>query len=64
MKMKKLYYRGTHEYSFRTGQWALVIGTIFKERLCFLIEFPDGQLDYTPVIDIANYELKEEDENI
>ena len=52
------------QYSFRSGEWAEVLGTTFKERLCFLIQYSDGTLDYTPVIDIENYELKEEqDEN-
>lgn len=59
--MKKLYYKGTHQYSFRTGEWARVIGTIFKDRLCFVLEYSDGTLDYTPVIDKQNYELKEEE---
>lgn len=58
--MRKLFYRGIHQYSFRSGECAEVLGTTFKERLCFLIQYSDGTLDYTPVIDIENYELKEE----
>lgn len=52
--MRKLFYRGIHQYSFRSGEWAEVLGTTFKERLCFLIQYSDGTLDYTPVIDIEN----------
>lgn len=59
--MKKLYYKGTHPYSFRTGEWARVIGTIFKDRVCFVLEYYDGALDYAAVIDTKNYELKEEE---
>lgn len=61
--MKKLFYKGTHQYSFRTGEWAEVIGVVFKERLCFIVQFRDGVMDYKPVIDTENYELKEIYEN-
>lgn len=53
-RMKKLFYRGIHQYSFRSGEWAAVIGTVFKERLCFLIQFADCTIYYSPVIDIEN----------
>lgn len=65
--MKKLYYRGTHKYSFRSGEWGEVLGTIFESRicrLCFLVKYPDGVFDYAAIVDTKNYELKEEDENI
>lgn len=61
--MKKLFYKGTHQYSFRTGEWAEVIGVVFKESLCFIVQFRDGVIDYKPVIDTENYELKEIYEN-
>lgn len=57
--MKVLYYRGTHNYSFKSGEWARVIGTAFKNRMCFVVEYQDGTIDYTPIIDNKNYELKE-----
>ena len=34
--MKKLFYRGTHQYSFRTGEWATVVGMKFDKRPCLL----------------------------
>lgn len=58
--MKKLFYRGTHQYSFRTGEWAIVIGMSFDRRQCFIVEYPDGFRDYVAIIDVNNYELKEE----
>jgi hypothetical protein len=62
--MKKLYYRGTHRYSFRSGEWGEVLGTIYENRLCFLVRYPDGVFDYVAIVDTQNYELKEEDEDI
>lgn len=62
--MKKLYYKGTHRYSFRSGEWGEVVGTELLERLCFLVRYPDGMIDYVAIVDTQNYELKEEDENI
>lgn len=58
--MKKLFYRGTHQYSFRSGEWAEVMGMKFDRRLCFIVEYPDGVRDYVAIIDVNNYELKEE----
>ncbi|TLS99901.1 hypothetical protein [Aliarcobacter cibarius] len=60
--MKKLFYRGINPYSFRSGEWGQVIGTSFKTRWCFIVEYKDGVIDYSPMIDTANYELNEEDE--
>lgn len=57
--MGRLYYRGISPYSFRSMQWGLVIGTIYKDRWCFMIEYEDGVLDYSPMIDTKNYELVE-----
>ena len=58
--MKKLFYRGTHHYSFRSGKWAEVIGMKFDRRQCFIVEYPDGVRDYVAIIDVNNYELREE----
>lgn len=60
--MKKLYHRGTSPYSFKSMEWGLVIGTVFKDRWCFIIEYSDGKLDYSPMIDTENYDLKEVEE--
>lgn len=30
--MKKLFYRGTHQYSFRSDKWAEVLGMKFDKR--------------------------------
>lgn len=58
--------RGTHPYTFRSGEWATVRAVVqatvrvvvpFRavvpgaDRDCYLVEFPDGQTDYWPVVD-------------
>lgn len=60
--MKKLLYRGISPYSFKSMEWGLVIGTSFKNRWCFIVEYSDGKLDYSPMIDTENYELMEVEE--
>jgi hypothetical protein len=30
--MKKLFYGGTHQYSFRSGKWVEVLGMKFDKR--------------------------------
>ena len=57
--MKKLYYKGTHPYGFRYGKWGLVIGTVYTGRWCFVIQYIDGVIDYTPIVDTNNYILEE-----
>lgn len=57
--MKTLLYRGISPYSFKSMEWGLIIGTCFKERWCYVVEYEDGTLDYSPIIDLKNYELKE-----
>ena len=56
--------RGTHQYSFRSGQWANVIGVCFivpnpnlDSRLAYIAQYPDGEIDYIPVCDSSNYEI-------
>lgn len=57
--MKKLYYKGTSPYSFKADEWGLVIGTVYTNRWCFVIQYTDGVIDYTPIIDTNNYKLEE-----
>lgn len=53
--MKRLLYRETHPYSFRSGEWASIVGM----KQCFIVEYADGVRDYVAIIDVENYELKE-----
>lgn len=58
--------RGTHPYSFRSGEWAKVKGIAMiqpdwvEPRLAFICEYADGVIDYMAVDDFdSNYEIKE-----
>lgn len=67
MKTEKAYLIGTHAYSFRSGEPAEIIGIklvesapglkLLKWRLCYEIEFSDGQRDYQPIKDESNYKI-------
>lgn len=60
--------RGTHPYSFRSGEWATILtialtpvvgtnGRVVRE--CYLVQFDDGVKDYLPVVDPdAAYEFR------
>jgi hypothetical protein len=49
-----------HPYGFRSGQWARVLTTVESYgRPCWLVEFPDGFLDWWPTQDRdARYEVR------
>ncbi|GEM_PF-4464522 len=55
--------RGTHSYSFRSGEWAEIIGTQMRkpvnlpERPVYIVEYEDGFIDYIAISDIEHYEL-------
>ena len=53
--------RGTHPCSFRSGEWARVIGVAWADlsnRACLRVMFPDGTTDLWPVFtEPQNYEL-------
>lgn len=56
--------RGRHPYVYRSGTWAVLRGIIslpgFPEgnRLCWIVEFSDGEDDWWPVNDrLAGYEF-------
>lgn len=58
-------YRGTHPYSFRTGEWAVIMDVVpvgvgeGMSRLCFKVWYPsDGVVDYVPLCDSEHYETK------
>lgn len=56
--------RGIHPYSFRSGEWAvitdmvIVTGVSGTKRLNYMVMFDDGKVDYWPVCDESNYEIK------
>ena len=55
--------RGTHAYSFRTGEWAkiLTVKIVMLEngeaRAVFQCIYDDGTVDYIAMLDSDNYEL-------
>jgi hypothetical protein len=56
--------RGTHHYSYRSGEWALVAGVVFvtpepglEPRPAYVALYEDGKIDYITLYDIKNYEL-------
>ena len=55
--------RGTHPCSFRSGEWAEILGARvckplwMDERIAFECRYPDGVLDYIAVSDSDNYEI-------
>lgn len=62
----KAYYVNTHPDSFRTGEPAEIIDTVWvthKEkdhapRACFHVRYKDGVEDLVPVMDNENYTLQ------
>lgn len=59
--------RGIHAYSFRTGVWAQVLGTVWltpeydlEGRPCFVVMYPDGVVDYIPIEDERHYQIAPE----
>jgi hypothetical protein len=56
------YYVGTSQYSFRSGELAVILGveTYYladKIRPCFKVQYADGKTDYCPVEDLDNYKI-------
>ena len=56
--------RGTHHYSFRSGEWALVVGVVFvtpnprlEPRPAYIVQYADGRTDHIALYDRENYEL-------
>jgi hypothetical protein len=58
------YIRSTGRYAFRRDEWARLAGTTalpgFPEgdRVCYLVEFPDGVTDFCPVAAAHGYEYE------
>lgn len=56
--------RGIHPYSFRSGEWAVIADMVLvtsvngTKRLNYMVMFDDGKVDYWPVCDDSNYEIK------
>jgi len=52
--------RGTHQYSFRSGQWADLVALVwFNDRPCYEVRFEDGYVDEWPIIDSSDpYEIR------
>lgn len=64
MNLEGLAIRGTHLHSFRTGQWARVLGAVWTTpgpglvgRAAWVAGYPDGTVDYVALQDRENYEL-------
>lgn len=60
---RPLLIRGTSPYSFRPGEWAVVIDVQnvtpknLPERAVYVCRYSDGFKDLIPISDNANYEL-------
>lgn len=56
-----LYIVGTHHYSFRSGEAALILGVTIqnaeKPRPCYHVEYADGKHDFIAIEDYQNYKL-------
>ena len=56
--------RGIHPYSFRSGEWAVITDMVIVTSVCgtkrlnYMVMFDDGKVDYWPVCDESNYEIK------
>jgi len=63
MKTESAYVIGTHPYSFRKGEMAIILGLKIitpdegPPRPCFHIMFDDGQEDYRNIEGNCNYEI-------
>lgn len=61
MKIKPVCLVGKHQYSFRPGESAVVLGVNMitptlkgaRERLCYCVYYSDGTIDYVPFSEIA-----------
>jgi hypothetical protein len=59
--MKPTHIRGTHPYTFRTGEWAEILTTAPdpEGKDCYVVRFLDGTTDYWRVRDPAEpYEFR------
>jgi len=60
---RPLFIRGTSPYSFRSGEWAVIIDTQNRtpdglpERPVYILKYSDGMEDSIPISDTENYEL-------
>lgn len=51
--------RSSHPYAYRSGEWALIIGTDY-ECGCYQLKWPNGDTDDWAIIDpVANYQFRE-----
>ncbi len=63
MMIEKVFYVGTHEYSYHSGSPAEVIGIkmITPEGLdprpCFHLRYSNGDEDFSPISETQNYRL-------
>jgi hypothetical protein len=64
MKIKKAFYVGTNDFSYKPGEKGEIIGLKWVRpesdlpwRLCYIVLFADGAVDLSPVNDTENYEL-------
>jgi len=55
--------RGTHQYSFRAGEWGEIIAVKISQpeklepRVVFVVLYDDGMADTIPLSDSENYEI-------
>jgi hypothetical protein len=59
MHVRPIYLTGRHSFSFRRGETSLVVGACMatpegqhEERMCFIVMFDDGTVDYVPLSEV------------
>ena len=64
MKVEKVYIKGLHPHLFRSGEICEVTGVKLvsleddlSPRLCYVVEFSDGAVDYWAISDDVHYEF-------
>jgi len=58
--------RGTHHYSYRSGEWGLIVGVVFvtpdprlEPRPAYVVQYEDGKTNHIALYDRDNYELSQ-----
>lgn len=63
MKTKRAFYIGTNINSFKRGERGEIVGVKWVKpdnldwRLCYMVAYNDGTVDYKAIEDFQNYEI-------
>lgn len=68
MNFKKAVLIPTHVYSYHSGEVAQILEVVivkpsehYRERPCYLVEYPDGSKDFIAIEDTKNYKIVSKD---